>query len=350
VQICHTNYPLVSIVVPCYNAERTIESCLDSLLSQGFQGLEIICVNDGSKDKTADILDSYRLRYPEVVVVNQENSGAWSARLSGIQKAKGDYIMFLDSDDVAVPGFIVKMYELASSINCDLAVCGFNRVDIGTGKLMSAEFCKPLGSFSLKKDPGRLLQINPAPWNKIYKASLLKHSNRLSVAPVMLDDLSLLLLALLWSDGLISYLPEALVEYRVHGDSTINSINPGQLKDAIVAMAEIRSYYKSCNPVEMLEAFDAVAFAHIVVSMSFRLLGSGISNVTNEIDALIAAADSEFPYWRTSRYLSLGYGCKNGGLFLKASLSSAFVKLGLFKPALSVYRLVRKAIGKDISW
>ena len=133
-QICHTNYPLVSIVVPCYNAERTIESCLDSLLSQGFQGLEIICVNDGSKDKTADILDSYRLRYPEVVVVNQENSGAWSARLSGIQKAKGDYIMFLDSDDVAVPGFIVKMYELASSINCDLAVCGFNRVDIGTGK------------------------------------------------------------------------------------------------------------------------------------------------------------------------------------------------------------------------
>ena len=215
---------------------------------------------------------------------------------------------------------------------------------------MSAEFCKPLGSFSLKKDPGRLLQINPAPWNKIYKASLLKHSNRLSVAPVMLDDLSLLLLALLRSDGLISYLPEALVEYRVHGDSTINSINPGQLKDAIVAMAEIRSYYKSCNPVEMLEAFDAVAFAHIVVSMSFRLLGSGISNVTNEIDALIAAADSEFPYWRTSRYLSLGYGCKNGGLFLKASLSSAFVKLGLFKPALSVYRLVRKAIGKDISW
>lgn len=349
-QICHTNYPLVSIVVPCYNAERTIESCLDSLLSQGFQGLEIICVNDGSKDKTADILDSYRLRYPEVVVVNQENSGAWSARLSGIQKAKGDYIMFLDSDDVAVPGFIVKMYELASSINCDLAVCGFNRVDIGTGKLMSAEFCKPLRSFSLKKDPGRLLQINPAPWNKIYKASLLKHSNRLSVAPVMLDDLSLLLLALLRSDGLISYLPEALVEYRVHGDSTINSINPGQLKDAIVAMAEIRSYYKSCNPVEMLEAFDAVAFAHIVVSMSFRLLGSGISNVTNEIDALIAAADSEFPYWRTSRYLSLGYGCKNGGLFLKASLSSAFVKLGLFKPALSVYRLVRKAIGKDISW
>lgn len=349
-QICHTNYPLVSIVVPCYNAERTIESCLDSLLSQGFQGLEILCVNDGSKDKTADILDSYRLRYPEVVVVNQENSGAWSARLSGIQKAKGDYIMFLDSDDVAVPGFIVKMYELASSINCDLAVCGFNRVDIGTGKLMSAEFCKPLGSFSLKKDPGRLLQINPAPWNKIYKASLLKHSNRLSVAPVMLDDLSLLLLALLRSDGLISYLPEALVEYRVHGDSTINSINPGQLKDAIVAMAEIRSYYKSCNPVEMLEAFDAVAFAHIVVSMSFRLLGSGISNVTNEIDALIAAADSEFPYWRTSRYLSLGYGCKNGGLFLKASLSSAFVKLGLFKPALSVYRLVRKAIGKDISW
>lgn len=348
--IRHTNYPLVSIVIPCYNAERTIESCLDSLLRQGFQGLEIICVNDGSKDKTAEILDSYRLRHPEVVVANQENSGAWLARLSGIQKAEGDYIMFLDSDDVAEPGFIEKMYEFASSTNCDLAVCGFKRVDADTGKLMSAEFCKPLASFSLKNNPGRLLQINPAPWNKIYKSSLLKDSHRISVAPVMLDDLSLLLLALLRSDGIISYLPEVLVEYRVHSDSTINSINPGQLKDAIVAMAEIRSYYKGCRSVEMLEAFDAVAFAHIVVSMSFRLLGSGITNVANEIDALISAADREFPYWRTSRYLSLGYGCKNGGIFLRASFSSAFVKLGLFKPALVAYRLVRKAIGKDISW
>ncbi|MGN8936902.1 glycosyltransferase family 2 protein [Collinsella sp. HCP28S3_E5] len=348
--ILHTSDPLVSIVVPCYNAERTIESCLDSLLGQEFQRLEIICVNDGSTDKTAEMLDLYRSRYPEVVVASQENSGAWAARLSGIQKAEGDYIMFLDSDDVAVPGFITKMYEFASSINCDLAVCGFNRIDAATGKLMSAEFCKPLDSFSLCNNPSRLLQINPAPWNKIYKASLLKGVHRLSVAPVMLDDLSLLLLALLRSDGLISYLPEALVEYRVHSDSTINSINTGQLKEAIMAMAEIRSYYKDCRSAEMLEAFDAVAFAHIVVSMSFRLLGSGISNATNVIDALIAAVDCDFPLWRTSRYLSLGYGCKKGGIFLKAALASSLVKIGLFKFVLFTYRFVKKTIGKDISW
>lgn len=348
--IRHSNYPLVSIVIPCYNSERTIGSCLDSLLCQGFQGLEIICVNDGSKDNTAGILEAYRLSHPEINVMTQKKSGAWIARLTGIQMAKGSYIMFLDSDDAAAPGFIEKMYKYASEVNCDLAVCGFKRVDQPSGKLMSVEFCKSLDPFSVNRDPGKLLQVNPAPWNKIYKARLLKNIDRLSVAPVMLDDLSLLLLALLRSDGQICFYPEALIDYRVHSDSTINSIDPGQLNDAITAMSEIRSYYRERRSIELLEAFDAVAFAHIVVSMSFRLLGSGIPNATNEIDALIGVADCEFPNWRTSRYLSFGYGCKNGGVFLKASLASTFVKFGLFKPALAGYRLVRKILGKDISW
>lgn len=343
-------HPVVSVVIPCYNAESTIISCLESLYSQHFVSMEIVCVDDGSTDSTEIILNENQLQHPELVVVRQSNSGAWLARLAGIRAAAGDYIMFLDSDDTAAPGFIEKMYSCASALNSDLVVCGFNRINVDTGLVMSSEFCDARSSFSLKSEPGKLLQINPAPWNKIFKASLLHGVNELSVSPVMLDDLSLLLLALLQSDGDVFYLPEALVEYRVHQDSAINSINECQLKDAIAAMVEIRSCYETSKSSRMLEAFDSVAFVHVVVSMSFRILGSDSENKPHVIASLIEAADSEFPLWRTSRYLRIGYGCKHGGLFYKASLASALVKVGLLMPALRVYRLIRNALGKDISW
>jgi len=348
--IQNTTRPLVSIVVPCYNAERTIDSCLGSLYSQRFLGLEIICVDDGSTDCTADILREMQLTHPELVVVRQQNSGAWIARLTGIRIAKGDYIMFLDSDDAAVPGFIDKMYTAISNAGSDLVVCGFNRVDADSGALMSSEFCEPLEPFVFNDDPGKILQVNPAPWNKIYRASLLGSVNELSVAPVMFDDLCLLLIALLHSDVCISYLPEALVEYKVHEDSTINSMNALQLEDAVRAMIEIRSQYADSSRIEILEAFDSVAFAHIGVSMSFRILGSNSENTSNVIDSLIAVLDREFPLWRSSRYLRMSYGLENGGIFIKAAIASAFVKFGLFKPALVAYRFAKKAIGKDISW
>ena len=345
-----TDHPVVSVVIPCYNAESTLDACLRSLYSQCFVSMEIVCVDDGSTDSTETILYKNQLHHPELVVVRQPNSGAWLARLAGIRAASGDFIMFLDSDDVASSGFVEKMYSRASALNSDLVVCGFNRINADTGQTMSSEFCDARSSFFLKRDPGKLLQINPAPWNKIFKASLLHDVDKLSVSPVMLDDLSLLLLALFQSDGDISYLPEPLVEYRVHRDSTINSINECQLKDAIAAMIEIRSRYESGESLEMLEAFDTVAFAHVVVSMSFRILGSDSENKERVIESLIKAVDCEFPLWRTSRYLSIGYGCKHGGLFYKASLASTLVKGGLFIPALRAYRLIKKAFGKDISW
>lgn len=93
------NNPLISIIVPVYNAETCISQCLDSLVNQTYKRIEIICINDGSRDLSLNILEEYARKDSRIVVINQENKGISDARNTGIGTATGDYIMFIDSDD-----------------------------------------------------------------------------------------------------------------------------------------------------------------------------------------------------------------------------------------------------------
>lgn len=94
------NTPLVSIVVPVYNSEKTVSKCLDSLISQTFRDVEIICVNDCSKDNSSQVLNEYVSKDNRIVVINhEENMNAGGARNSGIKAAKGEYVCFVDNDD-----------------------------------------------------------------------------------------------------------------------------------------------------------------------------------------------------------------------------------------------------------
>ena len=95
--------PIVSIVVPVYNGERYLRDSLDSLLAQTFRDFEIICVNDGSTDSSESIINEYLERDSHIRVVNQANAGVASARNTGIENAKGRYLMFCDDDDLFAP-------------------------------------------------------------------------------------------------------------------------------------------------------------------------------------------------------------------------------------------------------
>lgn len=91
--------PKISIIVPCYNVEKYIEKCMESLINQTFTDIEIIAVNDGSRDRTFDVLSEYAIRDSRVIVINQQNQGLSGARNSGIAKAIGEYIVLVDGDD-----------------------------------------------------------------------------------------------------------------------------------------------------------------------------------------------------------------------------------------------------------
>ena len=100
--------PKISIVIPAYNAEKYLSQCLDSIINQTLKDIEIICVNDGSTDRTGAILDSYKLIDNRIIVIHKENKGQSMARNTGMAIASGDYIGFVDSDDFVD----LEMFEL----------------------------------------------------------------------------------------------------------------------------------------------------------------------------------------------------------------------------------------------
>lgn len=114
--------PKVSVIVPCYNCESTVDACLDSLYRQTYQNIEIIAVNDGSTDGTLSRLNLQNKKNPKILVIDIPNGGVSNARNVAIKHSTGDYIAFLDSDDTVSDKYLSDMVKHA---DCDLVVSGY---------------------------------------------------------------------------------------------------------------------------------------------------------------------------------------------------------------------------------
>lgn len=166
----------VSIVVPVYNAEKFLKNCLEPLVNQTLQEIEILCVDDGSKDSSAQIIDEYAEKYPQKVkAFHKENGGEWSARTFGLQKATGEYVGFMDNDDVPEITWAQKLYEAAKKNDADIAFSGYDRIDLDTGKTVATEMTQ-YGTMNKEVDfnDDFIVYANPSLWNKIYRRELVK--------------------------------------------------------------------------------------------------------------------------------------------------------------------------------
>ena len=126
------NVPAVSVVLPIYNGEAFLGDTLDSLRAQTFADFELICVDDGSTDGTAEVLDRYRRHDSRITVLHQENSGAAIARNNGIAAARGRYLAILDSDDIYESTFLEDLYSRAVDCDADIVVCRCDEFDDGS--------------------------------------------------------------------------------------------------------------------------------------------------------------------------------------------------------------------------
>lgn len=124
----------VSIVVPVYNSSKTIDRCINSLLNQSYKNIEIVLVDDGSKDDSLKIIKKYKKDNKNVIAVHQENQGAGIARNTGIKKSSGDYVTFVDSDDELAEEAIEKMVNKLKK-DTDVLVSGFKKID-SNGKII----------------------------------------------------------------------------------------------------------------------------------------------------------------------------------------------------------------------
>lgn len=118
----------ISVIVPTYNNAPWLPQCLDSLLAQTYENLEIIVVDDGSTDGTEAVLESYCAKFPHIMGIRQENSGVTAARLRGLAAATGAWVGFVDADDVVDPAFYAYLHENAVEYHADISHCGYKEL------------------------------------------------------------------------------------------------------------------------------------------------------------------------------------------------------------------------------
>lgn len=170
----------ISVIVPVHNSEKYLVDALDSIFAQEFDDFEVICVDDGSEDATKAILDSYSQIHDNMKVVQlQNNMGAAIARNVGLDEAKGEYVIFLDSDDIFSPVLLSEMYRNANKWDADFCGCGSSEftVDINDPVIIY-RVKKPLGNngepYSADDFGVDALGILPGvPWNKLIKKDFL---------------------------------------------------------------------------------------------------------------------------------------------------------------------------------
>lgn len=120
--------PTISVIVPVYNGERYLKKCLQSVICQSFQDIEIILVNDGSTDNSLDICEAFARQDNRIVIINKRNEGASFARRDGVLKARGNYIFFIDTDDYLESSTLERLIAVAYEHQADMVVGNFDRV------------------------------------------------------------------------------------------------------------------------------------------------------------------------------------------------------------------------------
>ena len=168
--------PVISVIIPVYNAECFLEQCLNSVLNQTLGDIEVICVNDGSSDRSGLILERYQERDSRVIVIHQENQGLSCARNCGLRQAAGEYIGFVDSDDFIAPEMFETLFHRAKAECADIVICDVYLYDHNTGQLSNyrdqALYEQLSGQcVSLNSCPALIRQIGA--WDRIYRREFL---------------------------------------------------------------------------------------------------------------------------------------------------------------------------------
>lgn len=163
----------ISVIIPVYNVENYLAECLDSVCAQTLNDLEIICINDGSTDKSSDILADYAKKDSRIKVITQELKGVSAARNVGIKAALGEYIAFVDSDDRISENFYEVLYTAAIKENADICGCGFKIIKKNKEK-KRLKYNKSGEAYSLNEKFKLFgMPLYNYVWNKIYKRQML---------------------------------------------------------------------------------------------------------------------------------------------------------------------------------
>lgn len=231
--------PLISVIVPCYKVEHYLPRCIDSILRQTYEHLEIMLVDDGSPDRCGDICDGYAKRDSRIVVIHKENGGLSDARNVAIDLAKGEWITFVDSDDLVNDDYVEVLYRLVSEYGCECSVCLFNtfregeepRWFYGASRQEKMEPLKAVEQMFYQE------KFDNNAVAKLYHRRLFGDGTRFPKGRVF-EDLAITYKLLLHSKG-VAYTNATLYHYLLRENSIDGCYSPKKVEDGLAVLKSI---------------------------------------------------------------------------------------------------------------
>ncbi|MCR5449853.1 MAG: glycosyltransferase [Solobacterium sp.] len=255
----------VSVVIPVYNVERYLAECLDSVVNQTYGNLEILAVNDGSKDSSGEILAAYALKDPRIIVLDKPNGGLSDARNFGMDHMSGEYVAFIDSDDVIDASMIGHLLEAAEKTDSEIAVSDMEyfyedgRVGYSDGGQFSCT--------NVRKSP-ELIAINNSACNKLFRSRLFRDVR--FPKGLWYEDLATIPI-LLYKAGSVVKVNEPLYRYRQRSGSIAHSADR-RIFDIYTALDTVRDYVKAAgNEPEVLSRIHSLYAVHGLELTTLRI-------------------------------------------------------------------------------
>lgn len=248
---------LISVVVPIYNVENYLKKCIDTILYQTYQNLEIILVDDGSTDSSSLIADSYQEKEQRIQVIHKKNGGLSDARNAGLKVAKGEFICFIDSDDYIENNYIQELYQTMLEQEADIAICGYQSVyEDGTKKENRTEKKIMTNQEALQLLFTKAQTEEVVTWNKLYKTALfLEHNIQFPVGKLHEDNFTTY--QLLYYANKIAYTDQILYNYRQRSTSIVGTYNHKRLV-ILDVIKEIEMFFqdKPMNLSKEIEIYE----------------------------------------------------------------------------------------------
>lgn len=296
------NQPKISIIVPVYNTEKYLAKCLDSILNQTLQDIEIIVVNDGSKDQSQSVIDRYAIKDHRIFSIYKENGGLSDARNVGLDNSTGEFIAFIDSDDYIESDMLEKMYELTQRHNSEIVLCDLVKVDENGKEFRDLPQSPQLPEkIVLKNDLTIFGEMSCFACNKIFKKSLF--NNHRFKKGIHFEDIELIP-KLILDSKIISKINEPFYKYFERQDS-ITKTHTNKGLDMFVAVEAVSNYFKKSeysNQLNELKRFQIIqgyySFLAYVAYVKDKKLKSEMINKLNEFTILNSIKKSDIINYR----------------------------------------------------
>ena len=287
--------PKVSVIVPVYNVEKYIEKCIQTLVNQTLQDLEIIIVNDGSTDDSEKIVKRYKKEYKNIIYVTKENGGLSSARNFGLLYATGEYVAFLDSDDYVDKTIYEKMYNKAKETNSDYVECDFywqypdhKKEDIG---------------YRYKDKKEMFAKARVVAWNKLIKRETIVENKLEFPVGLYYEDVEFFYKLLPYIKK-FNFVEEPLI-YYVQRESSIVNKQDHRTKQIFKVLDNVINYYKEKNIYEEYKEEIEYTYTRLLLCSSLKRMLKIKDKVTKEllINETWQNLNTKFPNWKKNRIL-----------------------------------------------